>query len=70
MAVIDTTLVAREAMNTPTKRTASWPSENAGVMVVFCIVFLGMQRPCPIRFPALFLPSSMAMTQDDSEQYI
>ncbi|GAB0135289.1 hypothetical protein EsDP_00003632 [Epichloe bromicola] len=40
MAVIDTTLVAREAMNTPTKRVASWPSENVGVMVVFCIVFL------------------------------
>lgn len=41
MAAIDTALVAREALNTLGKR--SWPSENAGVMVVFVIVFLGMQ---------------------------
>ncbi|KAG5914540.1 hypothetical protein E4U13_002915 [Claviceps humidiphila] len=38
MAAIDTALVAREALNTLGKR--SWPSENAGVMVVFVIVFL------------------------------
>ncbi|KAG6000862.1 hypothetical protein E4U43_001479 [Claviceps pusilla] len=38
MAAIDTTLFAREAIHTMAKR--SWPSENSGVMVVFCIVFL------------------------------
>ncbi|KAG6041886.1 hypothetical protein E4U41_000732 [Claviceps citrina] len=38
MAAIDTALVARAATNTLTKR--SWPSENVGVMVVFCIVFI------------------------------
>ncbi|KHN96349.1 uncharacterized protein MAM_05638 [Metarhizium album ARSEF 1941] len=39
MAVINTALVAREAMRTLVKRK-SWPAENAGVMVVFCIVFV------------------------------
>ncbi|KAG5953075.1 hypothetical protein E4U53_007044 [Claviceps sorghi] len=38
MAAIDTALIAREAVNTLAKR--NWPSENAGVMVVFCIVFV------------------------------
>lgn len=43
MAAIDTALVAREALNTLGKRSNSWPSKNVGVMVVFVIVFLGMQ---------------------------
>ncbi|KFG80299.1 hypothetical protein MANI_027439 [Metarhizium anisopliae] len=39
MAAINTALVAREAISTLVKRK-SWPAENAGVMVVFCIVFV------------------------------
>ncbi|KAG5927868.1 hypothetical protein E4U42_001665 [Claviceps africana] len=38
MAAIDTALFAREAVNTLARR--NWPAENAGVMVVFCIVFI------------------------------
>ena len=43
MAAINTALIAREAteaMNVFAKRK-SWPAKNAGVMVVFCIVFVG-----------------------------
>ncbi|KAK2593700.1 hypothetical protein QQS21_008608 [Conoideocrella luteorostrata] len=36
MAAIDTALVARELF----AREKSWPAENSGVMVVFCIVFV------------------------------
>ncbi|OAQ72061.1 hypothetical protein VFPPC_12697 [Pochonia chlamydosporia 170] len=43
MAAINTALIAREAteaMNAFAKREKSWPARNAGVMVVFCIVFV------------------------------
>ncbi|OAA34843.1 hypothetical protein NOR_08229 [Metarhizium rileyi] len=39
MAAINTALVPREAVHALVKRK-SWPAENAGVMVVFCIVFV------------------------------
>ncbi|KAH0595392.1 hypothetical protein MHUMG1_06567 [Metarhizium humberi] len=39
MAAINTALVAREAISTLVKRK-NWAAENAGVMVVFCIVFV------------------------------
>lgn len=54
MAAINTALVAREAISTLVKRN-NWAAENAGVMVVFCIVFVGMQSdafPPPDLTPA------------------
>ncbi|KYK58064.1 hypothetical protein DCS_05077 [Drechmeria coniospora] len=39
MPSIDTSLVAREAASQLVKRD-NWASENVGVMVVFCIVFV------------------------------
>lgn len=59
MAAINTALVAREAISTLVKRK-SWPAENAGVMVVFCIVFVGMQSDA---FPPIFDPSQFAMVE-------
>ena len=52
MAAINTALIAREAMNTLSKRK-SWPAKNPGVMVVFCIVFVGMcHRSAPLPVPS------------------
>lgn len=48
MAAINTALIAREAaeaLNAFAKREDSWPHRNPGVMVVFCIVFVGTRRP-------------------------
>jgi hypothetical protein len=45
MAAINTALITRgatSAMNSFAKR-GNWASENAGVVVVFCIVFVGTQ---------------------------
>lgn len=39
MAAINLSLVARDSFTQLTKRT-DWPRENAGVMVVFCVVFV------------------------------
>ncbi|KAH8201930.1 hypothetical protein TruAng_003922 [Truncatella angustata] len=40
MPAINTALVAREAFGAIAKREQSWPAREAGVMVVFCIVFV------------------------------
>lgn len=39
MPAINTAIVARDAFSTIAKRE-SWPAREAGVMVVFCIVFV------------------------------
>lgn len=47
MAAITTPLLAREAMNQLAKREKNWAAQNVGVMVVFCIVFVGMLPAFP-----------------------
>jgi hypothetical protein len=39
MAAINLSLVARDTFTQIAKRN-NWPKENAGVMVVFCVVFV------------------------------
>lgn len=45
MAAINS-IVVRDAMNQLSKRK-SWPANNVGVMVVFCIVFVGTNFRIP-----------------------
>ncbi|QUC20583.1 uncharacterized protein UV8b_04824 [Ustilaginoidea virens] len=40
MAAVNTALLARQAARAIAKRGDSWPANNVGVMVVFCIVFV------------------------------
>ncbi|UNI15683.1 hypothetical protein JDV02_002194 [Purpureocillium takamizusanense] len=52
MAAITAPLLAREAMNQLAKREKNWAARNVGVMVVFCIVFVGtltMLAGCPLH---------------------
>ncbi|GAO19769.1 hypothetical protein UVI_02041700 [Ustilaginoidea virens] len=44
MAAVNTALLARQAARAIAKRGDSWPANNVGVMVVFCIVFVGTRR--------------------------
>lgn len=41
MAAITAPLLARDAMKQLVKREQNWAARNVGVMVVFCIVFVG-----------------------------
>lgn len=44
MAAINTALVSREVSNLAKRQ--NWAAKEAGVVVVFCIVFIGMSLPC------------------------
>ena len=55
MPALDYSLIARRASSPLAKREITWPRENAGVMVVFCIVFV-----VGVGLLALFISRKMA----------
>ena len=53
MAAIDTALAGPQTLNNLNRlaKRGNWASQEAGVIVVFCIVFIG-ETPClPARLP-------------------
>lgn len=62
MPAIDFSLIARDSFALA-KRDASWPGQNAGVMVVFCIVFVVV-----VGLLSLFISKKLAARRERKER--
>jgi hypothetical protein len=64
MAAISLPIVARDSFAQLAKRT-SWPAENPGVMVVFCVVFV-----VAVGLLALFIYKKMLARREKSQSTV
>ena len=63
MPAIDFSLVSRDALPLAKRGVASWPGQNAGVMVVFCIVFV-----VGVGLLALFISKKLTARRERRER--
>lgn len=65
MAAISLPVVARDSFTQLAKRGTDWPAKNAGVMVVFCVVFV-----VAVGLLSLFIYKKVLARREKSQSHV